>query len=92
MELDKAAGMGGIADETILGLDNIQLDLPISGLGSRSLAAFADYFLLALLTVGWVVLSISGLAWLETGGGWTLAVVLLGLFALNWGYSAGFIG
>jgi len=37
----------GLAAETVLGLDNVPLDLPVAGVGPRVLAAFLDYLLQA---------------------------------------------
>jgi uncharacterized RDD family membrane protein YckC len=73
--------------ESILGLDNIRLDLPIAGIGSRALAAFLDYLLLTLLSLLWVLFCAFLLARLDD----TLGIVLLlgGLFLLQWGYFAG---
>ena len=76
-------------EEMVLGLDNVQLDLPVAGLGSRSLACFLDTVLLSFLVVIWLVGSTAALAWTGVGAGWILAVVLLGLFVLNWFYFAG---
>ena len=47
--------MADIGRESILGLDNIRLDLPVAGLGSRSLAAALDYMVLAGLAILWVL-------------------------------------
>jgi len=73
--------------ESILGLDNIRLDLPIAGVGSRSLAAFLDYLGLALLSLLWIFFCAFFLARLSD----TLGIVILvgGLFLLDWGYFAG---
>jgi uncharacterized RDD family membrane protein YckC len=78
--------LADIRRESILGLDNIRLDLPVAGLGSRSLAAFLDYLGLIVLMVLWVLLSIllGGLA-----PGWVPVFLLGGLFLLHWGYFAG---
>lgn len=78
--------MSDIRRESILGLDNIRLDLPVAGLGSRSLAAFLDYLILAVLIVLWVILSIFMLGLLAP---WTPVFLLGGLFLLDWGYFAG---
>lgn len=80
------------AEETILALDNVPLELPVAGVGSRVLAGFLDYALLGLLMVGWVVvlvftLEIGRKAGL--GAGWWLAILILGLFVIEYGYFAG---
>lgn len=73
--------------ESILGLDNIRLELPIAGVGSRTLAAFFDYLLLGLILIAW------GFAWgmiaVATGGAsWAFAVFIAGFFVLEYGYFA----
>lgn len=75
-----------IRRESILGLDNIRLDLPVAGLGSRSLAAFLDYIGLGLLAVLWTVVAIVVAQWLVPG--WTPVLVVAGLFLVDWGYFA----
>ena len=50
--------MADIRRESILGLDNIRLDLPVAGLGSRTLAAFLDYLGMGALAALWVMLSL----------------------------------
>ncbi|MFL6262007.1 MAG: RDD family protein [Thermoanaerobaculia bacterium] len=73
--------------ESILGLDNIRLALPVAGIGSRSLAAFLDYLILALLSLLWVLFCAFLLAPLaETLG---IVILLSGLFLLHWGWFAG---
>jgi uncharacterized RDD family membrane protein YckC len=72
--------------ESILGLDNIRLDLPVASVGSRALAVMLDYLVLAALLFVWVF-----------GGGIALAMaspdlaavfVVAGVFLLQWGYFA----
>ena len=81
-------GLADIRRESILGLDNIRLDLPVAGLGSRSLAAFLDYLVLAVLLLVWVLACLILVARLAPPG---VPIFLLGgLFLLDWGYFAGF--
>lgn len=80
-------GLADIRRESILGLDNIRLDLPIAGIGSRSLAAFLDYLGLALLSLLWVLFCAFLLARVAQTLG--IAILLSGLFLLDWGYFAG---
>jgi uncharacterized RDD family membrane protein YckC len=75
-----------IRRESILGLDNIRLDLPVAGLGSRSLAAFLDYIGLGLVAVVWVVLAVIVTQWVAPGS--TAVLVIAGLFLVEWGYFA----
>lgn len=79
--------MADIRRESILGLDNIRLDLPVAGLGSRSLAAFLDYLILVAVGLLWSLF----VAFLVSRLSPALAAVLLlgGLFLLQWGYFAG---
>ena len=79
--------MADIRRESILGLDNIRLDLPVAGLGSRSLAAFLDYLVLVAVALLWALF----VAFLVSRLSSALAAVLLlgGLFFLQWGYFAG---
>ena len=74
--------------ESILGLDNIRLDLPVASAGSRALALALDYLILAVVALIWILLCVLGLSqWLT--GGWALGVALVGLLLLEWGYFAG---
>jgi len=76
-----------IRRESILGLDNIRLDLPIAGIGSRSLAAFLDYLVVMALAFLWVFLV--GLLMARLTPAWAPALVIVGWFLLEWGYFAG---
>jgi uncharacterized RDD family membrane protein YckC len=78
-------------DETVLAMDNIPLALPVAGVGSRALAATLDYLLVGTLATIWVFGSLFVGTRLESrlGGGWALAIVILGFFVLEYGYFAG---
>ena len=80
--------MADLGHESILGLDNIRLELPVASVGSRSLAAFLDYLILAVLAFLWVMLSVFAVNLLRP----VLVPVFLigGIFLLDWGYFAGF--
>jgi len=69
--------------ESILGLDNIRLELPIAGVGSRTLAGFLDYLILWFLAFAWFILW--GLA-LSDAGSWSIVALIVGFFLLDWGY------
>lgn len=71
--------------EDILGLDNIRLELPVAGVGSRSLAAFLDYVIVAILGIVWAALC--GLVFFEAGT-WGIVALFIGFFVLEWGYFA----
>jgi uncharacterized RDD family membrane protein YckC len=74
-----------IHQESILGLDNIRLDLPVAGVGSRSLAALLDYIVLSALAFLWVVVGMIAVTALSP---WVAPLILVGLFLLDWGYFA----
>lgn len=76
------------ADAAVLGIDNVRLELPLAGLGSRSLAAIVDYALfLILMGVVWTA-GILTLGFLEIGEGWILGILTLISFAIQWSYFA----
>ena len=78
------------SDPAILAIDNVRLDLPIAGLGSRTLAASIDHFLLILLQLLWVTAGLVLLPRLGISFGWTTAALTLGFFMLQWSYFAAF--
>ena len=82
--------MGRSSDPAILGIDNVRLELPVAGLGSRTLAASIDHFLLFLLQVVWLTAGLVLLARTGMSSGWVMGILILGVFALQWGYFAGF--
>jgi uncharacterized RDD family membrane protein YckC len=74
--------------ESILGLDNIRLELPVASVGSRTLAAFLDYLALMALLSLWFMFSA-----LAIGALWPNLVpifIIVGVFLVQWGYFAGF--
>jgi uncharacterized RDD family membrane protein YckC len=73
--------------ESILGLDNIRLELPIAGVGSRTLAAFIDYLLLGTLLIAWIVVGGMITAALR-GTSWAFALFIAGFPVLEWGFFA----
>jgi uncharacterized RDD family membrane protein YckC len=76
-----------LGQESILGLDNIRLDLPVAGIGSRSLAFFLDSIVLAALGFLWLLFCAVVLS--SAGSEWALAAMVVGMFLLQWGYFAG---
>jgi uncharacterized membrane protein SpoIIM required for sporulation/uncharacterized RDD family membrane protein YckC len=80
----------GIAPESVLAIDNVLFDLPVASASTRGLAAFVDY-----LTIGFVMAVVVTVA-LFAGHGlglrsmWWVAGLILALFALNYGFFAGF--
>ena len=77
-------------DPAILGLDNVRLELPLAGLGSRTLAVAIDYFLLFLLLALWFTAGLGLMPLVGISGGWVLGVLTLGSFLLQWSYFAAF--
>ena len=77
------------SEESILGLDNVQLDLPIAGVGTRVLAGFIDYLLVLALTIAWIAASIWAVVGLSLGPSWALVLIFLGYFVIQYGYFAG---
>ncbi len=78
--------MGEIPRESILGLDNIRLDLPVASVGSRSLAAFLDYLVLGALVFVWVLIGVFAFASFLPD--WAPVFLIVGVFLLQWGYFA----
>lgn len=69
----------------ILGLDNVAIDLPIAGVGTRVLAAFIDTIILTILSI--LLIVAASVAGLMTENGWVFfTVYLVGGFLLHWGY------
>lgn len=77
------------ARETVLGIDNIPLDLPVAGLGSRTLAGIVDYLAVgaASAVVVFLALAIGGAA---DSGSAAVAIGVVAIFLLHWGYFAAF--
>ena len=70
----------------ILGLDNVPLELPVAGVGSRTLAALLDYLmLLAILGVFWTG-GIVTLGFFDVGQAWLWVILSFGTFLIQWGY------
>src|SRR5437762_10973107 len=78
----------GRPETTVLGLDNIPLDLPVAGAGSRALSGFLDYLIVGILVIVWGV-TCAVLAGVARLGWWALALFLIGFFLIEYGYFAG---
>lgn len=76
--------------DAVLGIDNIALELPIAGLGSRVLAAALDYLVVGVLTAAGIAASIFVIVALELSPWWAVALLLVVVFVLDWGYFIGF--
>ncbi|HLG04680.1 MAG TPA: RDD family protein, partial [Gemmatimonadales bacterium] len=68
--------------------EHVVLDYEIAGVGSRTLAAFLDWLILFVLTL----VSLLGLGLWREISTWLLALQVLLLYALIWGYFTGFEG
>jgi uncharacterized RDD family membrane protein YckC len=73
---------------TVLGLDNVPLNLPVAGAGSRVLAAFVDYLVvvLALIALGGLCIFLGTTQ--RVGGLWAIGVFIVGAFLIEYGYFA----
>lgn len=84
---DHTPGWVGHDPETdILGIDNVRLDLPIAGLASRMLAASLDTILLFVAMAVWITVAVAAGMFTDSAGGFLAALVLAGIFGINWGY------
>ncbi len=80
---------GRHADEVVLGLDNVPLELPVASLGTRALAASIDYFLFGLLIFAGLLGAIWVVAFAKLSFGWSVALFILLFFCLEYGFFAG---
>lgn len=85
MEAERHPTDYALDGDSILGIDNIALNLPLAGIGSRTLAAAIDF---AILTI---VIPLALLLVVSTGsvgldGPWQIALLFVLVFALYWGY------
>lgn len=80
--------MPGIAAETVLGLDNAALTLPVAGVGSRVLAAFLDGLMQGVLQLGWLIACFWPVGFVGTHLTWRYVVYAFGAFLLDWMYFA----
>lgn len=74
--------------ETVLALDNVRLELPIAGAGSRALAAFLDYLIVIVTSILWAAACGGLVVWLRLGFAWFVALFLVGSFLIDYGYFA----
>ena len=75
---------GAESTGAVLGLDNIRLELPVAGVGSRILAAGVDSLVVALAMAAWAAIAFLVLP--SALGDWRWAILVLGFFALDQGY------
>jgi uncharacterized RDD family membrane protein YckC len=79
----------GEAPETVLGLDNVSLDLPVAGVGTRVLAGFVDYTIVGVVAAGWTVAMVALGVTLGERAWIAVVIALFGYFLLEYGYFAG---
>jgi uncharacterized RDD family membrane protein YckC len=72
-------------DPAVLAIDNIALDLPLAGIGSRVLAGALDQLVVSLLIVLWLIGGLFGLTALGVTGNWMMALLVVGAFVLQTG-------
>jgi uncharacterized RDD family membrane protein YckC len=60
----------------------------VAGAGSRALAAFLDYLVVGVVAFAWMVGGVTLVAKTRHRGWWIAALLLLGLFAIEYGYFA----
>lgn len=73
---------------TILGLDNVQVELPLAGIGSRSMAAAIDHLVLLALQLLWLMAATTLASFSIIEGNAIPVVMVVGFFLLQWGYFA----
>ncbi|MEX2383483.1 MAG: RDD family protein [Thermoanaerobaculia bacterium] len=86
---DRDGILPGIAAETVLGLDNAPLTLPVAGVGSRVLAAFLDGLIQGVLQIGWLIACFWPVGFLGSDRTWRYVAYAFGAFLLDWVYFAG---
>jgi len=72
-------------DGSFLGLDNVAIEIPIAGVGTRILAAFLDTLIITVLMILVMIAAVTAAS--VTGKPWVaLVIYVAGGFLLNWGY------
>jgi uncharacterized RDD family membrane protein YckC len=76
------------SEATVFALDNVPLELPIAGPGSRALAAFLDYLVVGIAVFLWGALCIGISVVAHQARWWMVALFLIGFFLIEYGYFA----
>src|SRR5262245_14109838 len=76
------------SETTVLGIDNVPLELPVAGAGSSARAASPGSLVVGVLAAAWSVGGLTLMGLTRQRGWWIVAVLLLGLFAIEYGYFA----
>ncbi len=74
-------------EQAVFALDNIAVELPVAGVVTRLVAGSVDYALVALVGFAWIFGGIFLVGAFQSM--WVVAVILLGLFLIEYGYFAG---
>lgn len=82
------AGLPRTGAETVLGIDNVPMELPIAGVGSRILAVLLDYLIQTVLQIAWLIAVLVGMGSLLRSSA-SVVLYLSGAFAIDWAYFAG---
>jgi uncharacterized RDD family membrane protein YckC len=77
------------ADEVVLGLDNVPLEMPVASLGTRALAASIDYVLFGILLAGFFIAAIWVVSFAGLNDAWVFAGFILLFFVVEYGYFIG---
>lgn len=81
-------GVAGPPEATVFGLDNVPLELPIAGPGSRALAAFLDYLVVGIAVLVWAAVCFGVSIAAHSTSWWMFALFLIGAFVIEYGYFA----
>lgn len=75
--------------ETLLGLDNVPLRLPVATFPLRVLAGLIDYLIFGVIVTLLVIAGIWAVSRSGTQSPWVFALFILGYFVLEYGYFVG---
>lgn len=84
--------LGSDQDPGVLGIDNVRLDLPVAGIGSRLLAILIDQVAIFIAAMLWIVacMAVGALLLSKDSGGMVVIAVLVGvgIFLIDFTYYA----
>lgn len=81
--------MSDLRPESLLGLDNVEVRLPIAPFPLRILASLLDYLIFGILMTAIMVFGVWGVVSTGARSPWFIAVFILGYFILEYGYFVG---
>jgi uncharacterized RDD family membrane protein YckC len=82
------ADEGDAPSDRILTLDNVPLDLPVAGAGTRTLAGTIDYLVVWILVIATLLGGFYLASLLDLKSPWWLAALVFALFFTEYGYFA----